>query len=120
MLHYYLHCHLVTVVLWFDPSGECEALAEEIIQLKQGGEDLRAERETNLAYIAQLETQVADLLHVKASMEYALITCLLLRLSVFLSSLALLLHTCLTMVTPLQVRSIERAAGSAAWPLLPQ
>lgn len=44
-------------------------MAEEIIQLKQGGEDLRAEREANLAYIAQLETQVADLLHVKASLE---------------------------------------------------
>lgn len=50
-------------------AGECEAMAEEINQLKLAGEDARTERDANLACIARLESQLIDLSSAMTAVE---------------------------------------------------
>lgn len=55
-------------------AGECEALGEEVVQLKQAGADAEVERDAALASIARLEAELADISADKAALEYALAT----------------------------------------------
>ncbi len=51
--------------------GECDALGEEVTQLKQSGADAETERDAALASIARLEAELLDITATKSGLEYA-------------------------------------------------